>query len=63
MGPEEIDQRFERTLTRDYDDDAAWEAVSKLHLTGGREVYERAAGWGQSGNSLKRARGAVSAGN
>jgi hypothetical protein len=34
MGPEEIDQRFERTLTRDYDDDAAWEAVSKLHLTG-----------------------------
>jgi HEAT repeat protein len=58
MSPEEIDQIFEQTLTPNYDDEGAWEAVRKLHLTGGREVYERAAGWCQSGNSLKRARGA-----
>lgn len=58
MGPEEIDQVFAQTLMGAYDDDASWEAVRKLHLTGGREVYERAAEWCTSDNQLKRARGA-----
>lgn len=57
MSPEEIEQTFAQTLTRDYDDEAAWEAVRTLHLTGGREVYERAADWCRSDNSLQRARG------
>jgi HEAT repeat protein len=58
MGPEEIDQIFAQALLGDYDDEAPWEAVGKLRLTSGREVYERAAEWCQSENPLKRARGA-----
>jgi HEAT repeats len=57
-GPEEIDQVFAQTLMGDYDDDASGEAVRKLHLTGGREVYAHAAEWCTSDNPLKRARGA-----
>jgi GNAT superfamily N-acetyltransferase len=36
-----MDEIFAQTLTGDYDDESPWEAVPKLHLTGGREVEEK----------------------
>ena len=53
-----IAEWFEQTLLGDYEDDAAWEAISKLRQSGSREVFERAADWLRSDAPLKRARGA-----
>ena len=58
MTLEQIDELFSQTLIGDYDDDAPWEAVRRLHSLGTRRVFERAAEWCASENPLKRARGA-----
>lgn len=53
-----IDELFAQTLSGAYDDDAAWDAVRRLHAIGSREVFEKAARWCGSGDALERARGA-----
>lgn len=58
MVPGQIDELFAQTLTGDYDDESPWEAVRTLHGLGSRQVFDRAAEWCSSDNSLKRARGA-----
>jgi HEAT repeat protein len=55
--PAQLEKIFNQTLKDDYDDESAWEAVRALHLVGSREVFDRAAAWCSSDNSLKRARG------
>jgi HEAT repeat protein len=57
MGPEHMDEIFAQTLAGDYDDELPWEAVGTLRRLGSREVYDQAAEWCHSDNSLKRARG------
>ncbi len=54
----EIDDLFAQTMLGDYEDDAPWEAVRALQHEGTREVFERAAEWCASGDSVARARGA-----
>jgi HEAT repeat protein len=58
MASPEIDQLFTQTLTGDYDDESAWEAVSALRRIGNRAVFDRAAAWCKSENAMQRARGA-----
>jgi len=58
MTSQEIDELFTQTLTGDYDDKSAWEAVSALRRIGTREVFDQAAAWCKSINPLERARGA-----
>jgi HEAT repeat protein len=58
MTSQEIDELFTQTLTGDYDDKSAWEAVSTLRRIGTREVFDQAAAWCKSSNPLERARGA-----
>src|SRR5262249_32900428 len=58
MAVAQIDELFAQVLTGDYDEDAPWEAGSKLRNLGTRQVYERAAEWCISSDPLKRARGA-----
>jgi|ERR1700682_143406 len=58
MSPQEIDQLFARTLTADYDDESAWDAVGTLRRLGTREVFELAAEWCKTKDPLHRARGA-----
>jgi len=58
METEEIKGLFARTLSGDYDDDAAWDAVHALRRIGSREVFDRAAEWCKSEDPLQRARGA-----
>src|SRR4029077_3910817 len=58
MVPQQVDEIFGQTLAGDYDDESPWEAVRRLHRIGTREVFDRAAQWCSSDNSLKRARGA-----
>jgi len=53
-GTEEL---FAATLEGDYDDDAAWEAVSVLRLRGTKEVFEVAKRYCESGNPKARSRG------
>jgi HEAT repeat protein len=52
-----IDDLFACTLKGDYDDDAPWQAVHDLRKLGTREVFDIAAAWCKSDNSLMRARG------
>jgi HEAT repeat protein len=49
---------FARTLSDDYESDAAWEAVTALQKLGSRKVFEQAAAWCNSQEPMKRARGA-----
>jgi hypothetical protein len=49
---------FARTLSDDYESDAAWEAVTALQGLGSRKVFEQAAKWCNSQEPIKRARGA-----
>ena len=58
MPAESIEELFAETLREDYDADAPWEAVSDLRKLGNREVFDCAATWCASQDSLKRARGA-----
>lgn len=57
MQAEKIDELFAATLVGDYEADAPWEAVHALRRIGSREVFDRAAEWCQSTDSLVRARG------
>ncbi len=54
----DIDELFARTLSDNYEDEGAWEAVHTLRSIGTREVFERAAEWCESNDPLSRARGA-----
>lgn len=58
MSGTSIDELFAQTLQGDYDDDAAWQAIRALQSVGTREVFEKAAAWCRSNESLKRTRGA-----
>ena len=53
-----IDELFACTLKGNYDDDAPWQAVHALRKLGTRDVFDIAAAWCKSDNSLMRARGA-----
>ncbi len=57
MTTQEIDALFAQTLTGNYDDEAAWEAVCALRRVGTKEVFDKAAEWCESTNPLIRARG------
>jgi len=54
----DIEELFAKTLSEDYDDHAAWDAVCILHTLGTREIFEKAAQWCNSDSPLVRARGA-----
>src|ERR1700691_3976252 len=58
MSSSEIEALFARTLIGDHDDDESWQAVTELRLNGSREVFDRAAGWCDSDDRVKRARAA-----
>jgi HEAT repeat protein len=53
----EVQQLFAETLRGDYEDDAPWEAVRKLHRLGTREVFDVATVWCSSKDPLMRSRG------
>jgi len=59
MTPEDLQQLFSQTLLGEYEDEAPWDAVSKLRNNGSRETFEIAARWLQDGEPLKRARAAA----
>jgi HEAT repeat protein len=54
----DIEALFAQTLLSDYDDDAPWQAVTRLNMIGTQEVFDRAARWLLSVNWNERARGA-----
>jgi HEAT repeat protein len=58
MRPETLDEMFARTLSYDYESDAAWGAVNALQELATRAVFEQAEAWCSSQDSMKRARGA-----
>lgn len=51
------EELFAATVEGDYDDDAAWEAVTVLRLRGTPEVFDAAKRYCESENPLARARG------
>jgi HEAT repeat protein len=55
---EAIQQLLARALEGQYDDDSQWDAVRELQRIGSRAVFDIAAEWCDSPNSLQRARGA-----
>jgi HEAT repeat protein len=57
MSEAEVQQLFAETLRGDYEDDAPWEAVRKLHRLGTREVFDVATAWCSAKDPLMRARG------
>jgi HEAT repeat protein len=59
MTNDDLHELFQQTLLGDYEDEAPWNAVSKLRSNGSREVFDIAAGWLRDDDSLKRARGAA----
>lgn len=59
MTTSEIQHLFDQTLVGDYDDEAPWEAVSKLRSNGDRAIFDMAAIWLKGTNALKRARAAA----
>jgi HEAT repeat protein len=56
MDSEKIQILFAQSLLGDYESDDAWTAVSALRMDGNREIFESAAAWCCSDDSLKRAR-------
>ncbi|HLY41216.1 MAG TPA: HEAT repeat domain-containing protein [Terracidiphilus sp.] len=54
-----IDDLFAQALQGGYDSDEGWQAVSTLQGIGTREIFEKAAGFCDSNEPLKRARGAA----
>jgi HEAT repeat protein len=58
MDASEIAALFERTLIGDYDAEEPWTAVHVLRMDGSREVFNHAAEWCLSDDSLRRARAA-----
>jgi hypothetical protein len=59
MTPDDLRQLFSQTLLGEYEDEAPWDAVSKLRSNGSRETFEIAARWLQESEPLKRARAAA----
>jgi HEAT repeat protein len=59
MTSSEILQLFSNTITGDYEDENAWEAVSALQKDGSRETFDTAAKWIRAEEPLKRARAAA----
>src|SRR5882757_3170563 len=59
MTPDDLPQLFSQTLLGEYEDEAPWDAVSKLRSNGSRETFEIAARWLQESEPLKRARAAA----
>jgi HEAT repeat protein len=57
MAAGEIDELFAKTLTGDYEDELAWEAVHELRRIGSRQVFSLAADWCKSHDPMVRARG------
>jgi len=55
---ENVDDLFTACLAGDREDDAAWNAVKKLHFLGTREVLDKATDLTRSDDLLRRARGA-----
>jgi HEAT repeat protein len=58
MNTPEMEALFARTLLGDYEAEDAWTAVSELRQNGSREIFEYAAAWCASDDSIKRARAA-----
>jgi hypothetical protein len=58
MNTSEVEALFARTLLGGYEGEDAWTAVSELRQNGSREIFEYAAAWCVSDDSLKRARAA-----
>lgn len=56
MTTSDMEDLFARTLLGDYEGDDAWEAVCALQREGSREIFDYAAEWLRSGDSLKKAR-------
>jgi hypothetical protein len=56
---DDLRQLFSQTLLGEYEDEAPWDAVSKLQSNGSRETFEIAARWLQEIEPLKRARAAA----
>lgn len=54
---ETVPELFAKTLSDDYDDDGAWDAVWTLRLMGTPEVYKACIQFCRSDEPLKRARG------
>lgn len=59
MTTEQLHELFQQTLQGDYEDEAPWDAVSKIRSNGSREVFSIAAEWLKDDNGLKRARAAA----
>ena len=59
METDNIDELFSRAVSGEYEDDAAWEAISALRRIGSREVYDKAVALCNSSEALGRARGAA----
>ena len=57
MATPDVEELFAETLVGGYDDDAPWKAVHALCRIGSREVFQIAAEWCTSADSLKRTRG------
>lgn len=58
MRTETLDEMFARTLSDDYESDAAWNAVNTLQKLASQAVFDQAAAWCSSQDLMKRARGA-----
>lgn len=54
---DEIHELFKRALSKDYEDETAWEAIHALRRIGTREVFELAKDLCKSSKPLNRARG------
>ena len=59
MTSSEVLELFSDTITGDYEDENAWEAVSALQRDGSRETFDTAAKWIRAEEPLKRARAAA----
>ena len=56
MTTAEMEDLFARTLLGDHEGHDAWEAVNALQRDGSREIFDYAASWLRSEDSLKKAR-------
>ncbi len=59
MTTSEIQELFNKTLSADYEDEDAWEAVAALRMDGSRETFDVAADWISAEEPMKRARAAA----
>jgi len=59
MTTDQLHELFQQTLQGDYEDEAPWDAVSKIRSNGSREVFSLAAEWLRDSSALRRARAAA----